>query len=240
MAQLTGSARTSYVHRMFGRIAATYDLMNAVMTFGQYRRWQQLAAEIAAPGAVSRALDVATGTADIALDLSAYVPRVVGLDFSRPMLLAGEQKVLAAGGRIQRVEGDALQLPFADNAFDCAAVGFGVRNLADIAQGIREMTRVVRPGGRVVCLELTRPWLPVFRAIFRLYFHQVVPLAGGLISGQPAAYRYLPQSVDRFPDAETLRQIFGTCGLAYPEYRLLNFGTIAIHWGTKRQPDRIP
>ncbi|MCS6801905.1 MAG: bifunctional demethylmenaquinone methyltransferase/2-methoxy-6-polyprenyl-1,4-benzoquinol methylase UbiE [Chloroflexota bacterium] len=232
MAHLRGAARARYVRRMFDRIAGHYDLMNAIMTFGQYRRWQRRAAEIAAPIVGERFLDVATGTGDIATDLATLAPFVVGLDFSRPMLLAGDAKVRASG-RIARVEGDALALPFRDNSFDGVTIGFGLRNLPDLRRALAEMIRVVRPGGRVVCLELTRPLLPWIAPLFRLYFHRVVPLIGGLVSGSFAAYRYLPQSVDHFPDAEALRTLFAECGLLFPEYEPLNFGTIAIHWGTK-------
>jgi demethylmenaquinone methyltransferase/2-methoxy-6-polyprenyl-1,4-benzoquinol methylase len=232
MAHLRGEARSRYVRRMFGRIAARYDLMNAIMTFGQYRRWQRRAAETAAPVVGERFLDVATGTGDIAADLAQLAPLVVGLDFSRPMLRAGSAK-LAAAGRVERIEGDALALPFPDNTFDGVTIGFGLRNIPDLRSALTEMTRVVRPGGRVVCLELTRPLLPGVAPLFRLYFHRVVPLIGGLVSGSFAAYAYLPQSVDHFPDADALRSLFAECGLLFPDYEPLNFGTIAIHWGTK-------
>jgi demethylmenaquinone methyltransferase/2-methoxy-6-polyprenyl-1,4-benzoquinol methylase len=233
MAHLSGAARTTYVQDMFARIAPSYDRMNAIMTFGMYRRWQELAAEIASPTWSNRALDVATGTADLAIDLTGFSRKVVGLDFSLPMLRAGIPKIAPHRKSMTLMGGDALALPFKDNSFDCATVGFGIRNVAEIGQAIAEMTRVVQPGGRVVCLELTRPFLPVFRQVFRMFFHQIVPLIGGLVSGEPDAYRYLPQSVDRFPEAEELKTMFGNAGLMYPDYRLLNFGTIAIHWGTK-------
>ncbi|GIW08101.1 MAG: demethylmenaquinone methyltransferase [Dehalococcoidia bacterium] len=231
MAHLRGEARSRYVRRMFDRIADRYDLMNAIMTFGQYRRWQRKAAETAAPIVGERFLDVATGTGDIAGDLARVAPLVVGVDFSRHMLRAGIAKAKAAG--VVRIEGDALALPFPDNTFDGVTIGFGLRNIPDLRTAISEMARVVRPGGRVVCLELTRPLIPGIAPLFRLYFHHVVPLIGGLVSGSFAAYRYLPQSVDRFPDAEALRALFAECGLLFPDYEPLNFGTVAIHWGTK-------
>lgn len=234
MAHLSGAARASYVQDMFARIAPSYDKMNAIMTFGMYRQWQQLAAEIASPTWSNRALDVATGTGDLAIDLTGFSRKVVGLDFSLPMLRAGLPKVEPARKSISLLGGDALALPFKDNSFDCATVGFGIRNVIDVAKAISEMARVVQPGGRVVVLELTRPFLPVFREVFRVFFHQIVPLVGGLVSGEIDAYRYLPQSVDKFPEAEELKKMFGDAGLLYPDYRLLNFGTIAIHWGTKR------
>ncbi|MCS7001554.1 MAG: class I SAM-dependent methyltransferase [Dehalococcoidia bacterium] len=233
MARLTGAARARYVRAMFGAIAPRYDLMNHIMTFGRYRQWQTLAAEIASPSRSARALDVATGTGDIAIDLTAVADMVVGVDFSRPMLLAGEAKQRARGVEIQRVEGDALALPFADNSFDCATIGFGVRNIPDIVGTLREMARVVKPGGRVVCLELTPVDLPLVTPLYDLYSTVVVPFIGGLVSGHAAAYRYLPESVRRFPDAETLRRLFVEAGLVFPDYTLLNLATIAIHWGTK-------
>jgi demethylmenaquinone methyltransferase/2-methoxy-6-polyprenyl-1,4-benzoquinol methylase len=234
MAELTGAARHRYVRQMFDRIAARYDRMNALMTFGQFRHWQRRAAEIAVPSVDARvALDVATGTGAIAHDLATLVPRVVGLDFSRPMLRAGIGRWGKGGGGIALVEGDALALPFRENSFDAVTIGFGIRNIPDLAAALREMVRVVRPGGRVVCLELTRPQLPGVAPLFRGYFHGIVPLLGWLVAGDYTAYRYLPRSVDRFPDAEALRALFRDCGLVFPEYTLLNFGTIAIHWGTK-------
>ena len=232
MAHLSGEARSRYVRRMFDRIAARYDLMNAIMTFGRYRQWQRHAAETVAPIVGERFLDVATGTGDIAADLAAIAPLVVGLDFSRAMLRAGSAKAHAAG-RVVRIEGDALALPFRDNSFDGAVIGFGLRNIPDLRGAIAEMARVVRPGGRVVCLDLTRPLLPAVAPLFRAYFHLFVPLIGGLVSGSFAAYRYLPKSVDRFPDADALCALFAECGLLFPDYEPLNFGTFAIHWGAK-------
>lgn len=231
MVTLSGKERSVYVRSMFDRIAPTYDRMNAVMTFGMYRTWQKQAAALAAPSHVSRALDVATGTGDLAVDLTQRADTVVGADFTRGMLIAGRPKTAAYP--VSNIEADATSLPIADNSFDCATIGFGLRNIPDRIQVLREMTRVVRPGGRVVCLELTPCRLPGIGPLFRFLFHSVVPLVGGLVSGSLSSYKYLPDSVDVFPDADALVDEFREAGLIFPRYSLYNFGTIAIHVGVK-------
>ncbi len=188
---------------MFSRIARRYDLMNGLMTFGMHRAWRRVAARqtIAAPE--GPALDLATGTGDLALDLARVHPHrvIVGADFSLGMLHVARGKLEraeAAAAHIRLTAADALHLPFGDRAFACVTSAFLLRNLADLEAGLREMKRVTRPGGRVVALEITQLPGGGFASLFRLYFHGVVPRVGQLVGGDREAYTYLPQSVDRF------------------------------------------
>jgi demethylmenaquinone methyltransferase/2-methoxy-6-polyprenyl-1,4-benzoquinol methylase len=214
------------VRSMFDRIAPVYDVMNRVMTAGLDVRWRRVAAEAAVrPG--DRVLDAACGTGDLALaDLRAGAGRVTGLDFSARMLARARRKSAA----VEWVQGDLLALPFADGTFDAATVGFGVRNVADLELGLRELRRVLRPGGRLAILEITQPRGPL-RPFFSLWFDRVVPLLGRLLPGG-SAYTYLPASVKRFPPAEQLATLLGECGFAGVSYRLLGWSIIAVHTGT--------
>jgi demethylmenaquinone methyltransferase/2-methoxy-6-polyprenyl-1,4-benzoquinol methylase len=216
---------------MFDRIAGLYDRMNSVMTAGLHHQWRRRAADLAelAPG--GRALDVATGTGDLALELANRVGsggEVVGVDFSERMLELARAK--AAGARVRFESGNALALDYPDGAFDAATVGFGARNFSDLEQGLREMTRVVRPGGRVVILEITTPRRPPLSTFFELWFDRVVP-ALGRIAGDSQAYSYLPSSVRRFPAPEELAATMARCGLGAIRYVLTAGGIIAIHVG---------
>jgi demethylmenaquinone methyltransferase/2-methoxy-6-polyprenyl-1,4-benzoquinol methylase len=225
------------VARMFGRIAGRYDLLNTLMTFGMDAGWRRRAVVAAAPPPDGRALDVGTGTGSLALALAAAMPRgrVIGVDFATPMLARAPARAAVAGlaGRLSVSLADALWLPFADATFDCVTSAFVVRNVADHAQAFAEQTRILRPGGRVVCLELTRPRLPIFRQLFYGYFHRWVPLLGGLVAGDAAAYTYLPESVDRFPRPEALAEIMRGAGLTVVRYELLGLGTVALHVGVR-------
>jgi len=220
---------------MFGRIAHRYDLMNALMTGGRHQAWRRVAARLACPGPGLLALDVATGTADLALALleAGRARAVVGLDFVEPMLGLAQAKLArrAGGARVRLVAGDALALPFPDGAFGCVASAFLLRNLADLRAGLAEMRRVTAPGGRVVALEIAQPTLPGFRALFRAYFHWFVPWLGGLISGDRDAYTYLPRSVDRFLPPEGLAALMREVGLREVTVRRLGLGTVTIHVG---------
>ncbi len=180
-----------------------------------------------------RLLDVATGTGDIAYEAARRDPTVsaVGLDLTRDMMAWGRGK--HAGLAFPFTEGDALTLPFADATFDAACSGFMMRNVTDVRAAFAEQARVVRPGGRVVCLEITRPAWPLFRKLFDLYFFRLVPLIGGLLSGQREAYTYLPHSTVAFPRPPELAAIMRSAGLRVVGWRTAMLGTVAIHWGTK-------
>ena len=236
MAQLTGAARQQYVADLFARIARRYDLMNDVMTFGMHRRWKSRTAAIATAAMPGPALDVSTGTGDLAFRLARRpsTSSVVALDLLPQMIsIARSRAAKQANANVALMVGDALSLPFPDSTFACATAGFSLRNMPDAAQAISEMARVVRPGGRVVLLELS-PMNPGLKAgLFRIYFHGLVPLFGKLIARDRAAYTYLPQSVDRFYEAEELASILREAGLQRVSYRRCGFGTVCIHWGDK-------
>lgn len=221
---------------MFDRIAGLYDRMNTVMTAGLHHQWRRRAADLAAVGSGSRALDVACGTGDLALELASRVRpggEVVGVDFSERMLSLAREKAVSRGfdGAVLRFEaGNALALPFGDSGFDAATVGFGARNFSALRQGLCEMVRVVRPGGRVVVLEITTPQRPPLSTVLALWFERVVP-ALGRFAGSAEAYSYLPQSVRRFPGPEELARLMWDCGLVDIRYVLTAGGIIALHIG---------
>jgi demethylmenaquinone methyltransferase / 2-methoxy-6-polyprenyl-1,4-benzoquinol methylase len=218
------------VREMFDRISPAYDRMNRVMSAGMDGRWRARAVRCAGLAPGDRAIDLCCGTGDLAIALLDAVStrgRVVGLDFSERMIEAARAK----SSQVEWVQGDALDLPFADGEFDAATCGFGVRNLPDIERGFREMARVVRAGGRVVCLELTEP--PRLVAPFaRLWTDRAVPLLGRVIARETDAYRYLPASVHRFPPAAELAEIMRAAGLERVQYRRLSGGAVALHVGT--------
>jgi demethylmenaquinone methyltransferase/2-methoxy-6-polyprenyl-1,4-benzoquinol methylase len=226
----TGRLEAGQVRAMFDRIAGVYDLMNTAMTAGLHHRWRARAADLARVGPGSRALDVATGTGDLAIELARRVApggEVVGSDFSEQMLRRARSK--APGQRFEW--GDALALPYPDASFDAATVGFGARNFSDLRRGLAEMVRVVRPGGRVVVLEITTPTRPPLSTFFRVWFDQVVPALGRL-AGQGAAYTYLPSSVRRFPAPAELAGELEHAGLVDISYVVTAGGIIALHAGT--------
>lgn len=219
------------VSEMFGRIVRRYDTMNRIMTGGRDVAWRRLAARTALNGSAGRAVDVATGTGDLALDLlAAGAASVVGIDFAPPMIETAREKA-AGEPRARFLVGDALSLPFRDGEFDACTVSFGLRNMRDYQAAIDEMTRVIRPGGRFVCLELTPYRKPVLGTLFGWYFSSVVPLVGGLLSGEREAYRYLPASVDGFPDTYSLAAMMDRAGLCEIRWKLLGGGTVALHTG---------
>jgi demethylmenaquinone methyltransferase / 2-methoxy-6-polyprenyl-1,4-benzoquinol methylase len=227
---------------MFDRIVPRYDLMNRLMTGGRDVRWRRLAVREALRGrdpAKMRILDVASGTGDLALALrDAGAADVVGLDFSQAMLDEAIRKETAAARdrRIAWVEGDAMSLPFPDASFDAVTVAFGLRNMPSYPAALHEMARVLRPAGTLVCLETTPLQLPVLRAIFAWYFARVVPIAGGLLSGDRDAYQYLPASAAAFPDADTLGRMMLEAEFSSVRYLRLGLGTVALHVATKPGP----
>jgi demethylmenaquinone methyltransferase/2-methoxy-6-polyprenyl-1,4-benzoquinol methylase len=232
---------------MFDRIAGVYDVMNTAMTAGLHHRWRARAADLARVGPGSRALDVATGTGDMALELARRVApdgEVVGSDFSPEMLARARAKAGASRARFEL--GDALALPYADDSFDAATVAFGVRNFSELDRGLAELVRVVRPGGRVVVLEITTPTRAPLSLFYRLWFDRLVPSLGrvaGALAGLAsprrgsdgaiaAAYSYLPASVQRFPAPAALAAALEQAGLAEVRYELVAGSIIAIHAGT--------
>ncbi|HUZ30088.1 MAG TPA: bifunctional demethylmenaquinone methyltransferase/2-methoxy-6-polyprenyl-1,4-benzoquinol methylase UbiE [Solirubrobacteraceae bacterium] len=226
-----GTLNAPQVEVMFDRIAGVYDRMNGVMTAGLHHRWRRRAADLADVGPGDRVLDVATGTGDLAIELDRRVGsggHVVGLDFSEQML--ARARVKAAG--IHFESGDALALPYPEASFDAATVGFGARNFTDLERGLAEMVRVVRPGGRVVILEITTPTRSPLAGFCRTWFDRIVPLLGEL-AGDPQAYSYLPQSVRRFPAPPELARHLAEAGLGSVGWIETAGGIIAIHHGQK-------
>jgi demethylmenaquinone methyltransferase / 2-methoxy-6-polyprenyl-1,4-benzoquinol methylase len=227
--------KAARVQAMFSDIAERYDLMNALMTGGRDQAWRRRVARLAAPAAEDRVLDLATGTADLALAFLEETPAelVVGVDFVEEMLLRARAKLRRRRERrrVTLLAADALALPFPDATFGCVASAFLLRNLADLAQGLAEMRRVTQPGGSVVALEITQPTLPVWRDLFRLYFHYLVPALGALVSGDRGAYTYLPRSVERFVTPPELARLMRDVGLWDVKITKLGLGTVTIHVG---------
>ncbi|MGH2969085.1 MAG: bifunctional demethylmenaquinone methyltransferase/2-methoxy-6-polyprenyl-1,4-benzoquinol methylase UbiE [Solirubrobacteraceae bacterium] len=226
----SGTLEEGQVRAMFDRIAGPYDLMNSVMTAGLHHHWRRRAADLARVGPGDRALDVATGTGDLAVELARRVApggEVIGSDFSEGMLAVARQKA----PQLRWEQGNALALPYEDGEFDAATVGFGARNFSDLGQGLSEMARVVRPGGRVVVLEITTPQRPPLSTFFSLWFDRVVPVLGKL-AAEPEAYTYLPSSVKRFPGPRALAAVLDGAGLVDVRWILTAGGIIALHAGT--------
>jgi len=222
----SGTLSPDGVRAMFDRIAPVYDAMNRVFTMGLDGRWRKLAAAaVVTPG--DRVLDAACGTGDLAIADRKAGGTVTGLDFSERMLERARRKT----DRIEWVQGDVLALPFEDAAFDAATIGFGIRNVDDLDAGLRELARVVRPGGRLAVLEITRP-RGVLRPFFRLWFDVLIPLAGKLLPGG-AAYSYLPASVRRFPGPDDLADALRRAGFDDVRYRLLAGGIVSLHVGRR-------
>lgn len=224
---------------MFDRIAGVYDRTNSVMTAGLHHKWRRRAVELTEAGPGSTVLDVATGTGDLAFALAEKIGvggHVVGADFSEQMLKIARDKAAAgavgpASAAVRFEQANALLLPHADDEFDAATVGFGVRNFSDLDQGLRELARVVRPGGRVVILEMTTPQKPPLSTFFRIWFDRAVPVLGRA-AGDSAAYTYLPNSVRRFPGPEELAGRMAGVGFGDIRYVLTAGGIIALHVGT--------
>jgi demethylmenaquinone methyltransferase/2-methoxy-6-polyprenyl-1,4-benzoquinol methylase len=226
MSYEAGRLPAGEVRTMFDRIAPVYDVMNRVMTAGLDRRWRRLAVRsVVWPG--DRVLDACCGTGDLAVEAERRGGRVVGLDFSGRMLERAHLK----SGTIEWVQGDALDLPFGDGEFDAATVGFGVRNLDDLERGLRELARVLRPGGKLAVLEITRP-RGILRPFFRLWLDALIPLAGRVLPGGKA-YTYLPASVRRFPGPDDLSTLLEAGGFREVRYRLLGGGSVALHTGVR-------
>jgi len=233
-----GSDKPGYVRRMFAAIAGRYDTMNRLMTLGRDESWRRVVVgELTIPpdGWV---IDMATGTGDVARQVIETYPhsRVAALDFCMEMMLAGRHKFAALPGSHERVSfvcGDALALPYLNETFDGATTGFALRNVVDISQALHELWRVLKPGGRMVCLEISRPRWRIVSDVYWWYFFRVVPLLGGIISGQREAYSYLPQSAQAFLTAEQLAAKMEAVGFRQVRFRRLMFGAVAVHIGVK-------
>ncbi len=243
MVQLKGDDKARYVASMFDYISRRYDLMNTVMTGGLHHLWRWKATAIASRGGEGEALDIATGTGDFAWELAdrSTISRVVGMDFAPQMLVQARGKTrkhTRQSHRVQWVRGDAVNLPFADDRFWCVTCGFGLRNFADIEAALREMTRVVVPGGRVVILDI----VPVtggdgLSRLFQWYFRKAVPWMGSMLAGSREAYSYLPESVQSYMTPDELSAMMQKVGLHKVEYRKMGLGTVAIHAGEKPGKD---
>jgi demethylmenaquinone methyltransferase / 2-methoxy-6-polyprenyl-1,4-benzoquinol methylase len=232
MTTLSGSAKSTYVRTMFDRIAPRYDLMNAVMTFGQHQAMRRAAAHLAQPPRDGLALDLATGTGDFAAALRDIEPtcRVVGIDFAVEMMRLGQAKYAA---RVMFSAGDMLRLPLPDNTFDCAVNGFVLRNVSDVHTAFAEMYRVLKSNGRAVSLEITSPRTPIWKDIFGVYFDHIMPRLGGWLSGNPDAYRYLPQSVRDFLTPEQVADVMRAVGFRKVYFRRWALGSMAVYIGVK-------
>jgi demethylmenaquinone methyltransferase / 2-methoxy-6-polyprenyl-1,4-benzoquinol methylase len=225
---------------MFGNIAARYDLLNHLLSGNIDKRWRRRVAKAlyaalpAQSRSDSRILDVACGTGDLSLTLFENgEARIIGIDFCRPMLQIASSKASKKGASVPFIEGDALQLPFAERTFEAATIAFGLRNLASVEGGIKELLRVLKPGGKLFVLEFSKPDTPVLRSLFKVYFTRVLPVFGGLISGSRGAYEYLPDSVSNFPDQEELTSIMSNAGLSEVSFQNLTGGIAALHSGTR-------
>jgi len=229
--------RNRKIGEMFSSIAPKYDFLNRILSFGLDRKWRRQAVAGIRPERGGRHLDVATGTADVALEIlrrKGIGSFVVGSDISLAMMRIGREKAARSGwaGRMAFVRAPGEALPFRDGVFDSASIAFGIRNVVDRSRGLSEMCRVVRPGGRVVVLEFSRPEGALFGALYRFYFTQVLPRIGGLVSKR-SAYAYLPESVQEFPFPATFAEMMRTAGCASVDYRPLTFGIVTLYVGAR-------
>lgn len=220
---------------MFAEIAPRYDLLNHALSLNIDKRWRRLVIKEVAdrlwrPGAV--ALDLCCGTAELSLELGALAP-TFGVDFCHPMLELGIKKVRQSELPIELIEGDALSVPFADSMFDVVTVAFGLRNVDGTTAGLREIYRLLKPGGRCVVLEFSRPQLPIFRSLFHFYFTRILPRIGNAVSGSSVAYQYLPDSVQSFPDQKELAALMQAVGFSDVRYYNLFGGVASLHLGDK-------
>ncbi len=234
------AAFSRQVHQMFNDIAPRYDFLNRLLSCGRDRYWRKRAVARLAPQTGERFLDIATGTADVALEIARNSPeravQVVGMDFSESMLDRARQKIdsLGMAGTIQLETGSAECLPFEDNSFDGTTTAFGVRNFSDVVQSLREMHRVLKPGGRCVILEFSLPRNPVLNFVYRAYFEILLPRVGRLLSRHRSAYTYLPESVAAFPVRNKFSELMQKAGFADVSYGELTFGIVILYTGIKQ------
>ncbi len=229
-----GSKREQ-VEQMFDRISPKYDLLNRMLSMGTDQGWRRKVVRLLGQEPVDHLLDVATGTADLAIMARHKAARITGADISAGMLAQGRIKVEKAGlsQQITLVQADAAELPFPDRSFDAITIAFGVRNFEDLGKGIRGMARVLKPGGRLFVLEFSKPRATPFKQLFRFYFHRIMPLIGRMLSKDKAAYTYLPESVDAFPEGEQFEAILANSGLREVRSRPLTFGVATLYSARK-------
>lgn len=230
------AAKRAFVRGMFSAIAPRYDLLNHLLSFNIDRRWRRRAIGALAwrNAPAGTYIDLCAGTLDVAATLArqaGFRGRVLGADFAEPMLRAGREKITT---RVSPVVADALELPLPNDCASGAIVAFGIRNVSDLDAGLREVYRILDRGARFVILEFTTPRNPIMRSLYHFYFHRLLPLIGGLVSGHRTAYRYLPASVAQFPGEEELARRLGAAGFADVKWTSLSFGIAAIHVGTKQ------
>jgi demethylmenaquinone methyltransferase / 2-methoxy-6-polyprenyl-1,4-benzoquinol methylase len=240
---VTKTEQARRVREMFATIAGRYDLLNHLLSVNIDKRWRRrvaktlhasLAALRSSVRDMPRILDVACGTGDLSFTLfESGEARIVGVDFCRPMLRIANSKASRLGFEVPFIEGDALSLPFHDRSFEAATIAFGLRNLTAVDTGFSELLRILKPGGRLVVLEFSKPTTPVLRSIFRIYFTRLLPLFGGLISGSKSAYQYLPESVLSFPDQNELAAIMRRAGFEEVTFQNLSGGIAALHLGMR-------
>ena len=230
---------TRKIERLFDSIAGDYDRLNHLLSLGTDRTWRRRSLKaFITPGKAQEILDAACGTGDFSIDIaSASAPEtiVTGLDLSEGMLAVMREKVARKGldGRIRILQGNCESLPFPDVSFDCVTIAFGIRNFEHREDALREILRVLRPGGKLVILELSVPETPVLRWLYNLYFKHVLPFIGGLISGDRAAYRYLPASVLKFPGRKEWMATMESCGYRDVTHKSFTFGICRMYTGTK-------
>ncbi|MDF9406937.1 demethylmenaquinone methyltransferase [Pelotomaculum isophthalicicum JI] len=230
--------KEEYVHAVFSSIAHRYDFLNTALSFNQDKYWRKFAVKLTGLGTGGQGLDVCCGTGMLTLELAKAAGlngHVTGLDFCADMLAVARENVGKSPYRkvIELVEGNAVNLPFPDNTFDCATIGFALRNVPDIRKTIDEMRRVVKPGGKVVSLELAKPGMPLFKQLYYFYFNCVVPVLGRLGVGLNGPYNWLPESLKKYPHQSEIKNIFADAGLTGACYYELTGGIVAVHVGEK-------
>lgn len=237
--RFSGRDKEAYIERMFSSIAPKYDLMNSVLSLNMHKAWRRFAVHKSGLCEGGSALDVCCGTGDFAFELAERVGekgRVVGLDFSAAMIDLAREKARKLNREwVSFVVGNACELPFEDNSYDCVTMGFGLRNVADVSRAISEMARVARPGGKVINLEISKVRSPLLRLPWMLYFYALTPYTATMFGAKREAYEYLPESVKEFISREELSEEFKRAGLRDVRYHDLMFGAVCVHIGTKQE-----